>query len=78
MVNKACEKGYRNKPLNDVQKENNKKKPSVRSRAEHIFGFMEMSMDGMYLYNIGINRVTGIVGLINLTYIKFIRYLQLV
>jgi len=76
MVNKACEKGYRNKPLTDLQKENNREKSSVRSRVEHIFGFMEISMNGMYLYNIGIERISGIVGLMNLTYNMF-RKIQL-
>jgi len=71
MVNKACEKGYRNKPLPDLQKENNREKSSVRSRVEHIFGFIEISMNGMYLYNIRIKRVSGIVGLMNLTYNMF-------
>lgn len=28
-------------------------KDKMRSRVEHIFGFMEMSMKGMYLHNIG-------------------------
>jgi IS5 family transposase len=76
MHSKVCEKGYRNKPLTDVQKENNRKKSSVRSRVEHIFGFMEMSMNEMYLYNIGIKRISGIVGLMNLTYNMF-RKIQL-
>lgn len=76
MLNQVCEKGYRNKPLTDEQKENNRRKSSVRSRVEHVFGFMETSMDGMYLYNIGIKRITGIVGLMNLTYNMF-RKIQL-
>lgn len=71
MINKTCEKGYRNKPLTDEQKESNRKKSSVRSRVEHIFGFMETSMDGMYLYNIGIKRIAAVVGLMNLTYNMF-------
>lgn len=71
MNNKVCEKGYRNNPLNDEQRLSNKKKSSVRSRVEHIFGFMEMSMQGMYIYNIGIKRISGIIGLMNLTYNMF-------
>lgn len=76
MVNQTCEKGYRNKPLTDEQKESNRKKSSVRSRVGHVFGFMETSMDGMYLYNIGITRITAVVGLMNLTYNRF-RKIQL-
>ena len=48
-----------------------KDKSRIRSRVEHIFGFMEMSMNGMYINNIGIKRVTAVVGLINLTYNMF-------
>ena len=49
MNNKVCEKGYRNRPSTDEQKAHNKEKSRVRSRVEHIFGFMEMSMNGMYI-----------------------------
>jgi len=66
--NKVCEKGSRNHPLTDEQKESNREKSRVRSRVEHIFGFMEMSMNGMYIYSIGIKRATAIIGLMNLTY----------
>ena len=68
MNNKVCEKGSRNHPLTDKQKESNREKSRVRSRVEHIFGFMEMSMDGMYIHCIGIKRATAIIGLMNLTY----------
>jgi len=67
MNNKVCEKDTRNHPLTEEQKANNKEK-SIRSRVEHIFGFMENSMNGMYVECIGIKRVTAIIGLINLTY----------
>lgn len=76
MINQVCEKGYRNKPLTDDQKTNNTTKSRIRSRVEHIFGFMENSMNGMYLYNIGIKRISAMVGLMNLTYNMF-RKLQL-
>jgi IS5 family transposase len=76
MENQVCEKGYHNKPLTAEQKANNTAKSRVRSRVEHIFGFMENSMDGMFLYNIGIKRITAVVGLMNLTYNMF-RKLQL-
>jgi IS5 family transposase len=76
MGNCVCEKGYRNKPLTEEQKANNTTKSRVRSRVEHIFGFMENSMHGMYLYNIGIKRITAVIGLMNLIYNMF-RKLQL-
>jgi len=76
MNNKVCEKGYRNHPLTEEQKANNRDKSGVRSRVEHTFGFMEMSMNGMYIYCIGIKRASAIIGLMNLTYNMF-RKIQL-
>jgi transposase, IS5 family len=46
MENKVYEKGYRNKPLTKEQKENNREKSKTRARVEHVFGFMEQSMNG--------------------------------
>ena len=77
MNNKVCEKGYRNRPLTQEQKASNTEKSRIRSRVEHIFGFMENSINGMYLYNIGMKRIKAIIGLMNLTYNMF-RKLQLV
>jgi IS5 family transposase len=71
MENRVCEKGYRNRPLTEEQKANNTEKSRIRSRVEHIFGFMEMSMNGMYINCIGIKRATAIIGLMNLTYNMF-------
>jgi transposase, IS5 family len=76
MINQVCEKGYRNRPLTEDQKSKNKEKSKTRSRVEHIFGFMEMSMNGMYLYAIGKKRIGGNIGLMNLTYNMF-RKIQL-
>jgi transposase, IS5 family len=75
MINKVHEKGYRNKPLTEDQKASNNEKSKTRARVEHVFGFMEQSMNGLYLKSIGILRATGIMGLINLTY-NFFRYEQ--
>ena len=76
MVNQVCVKGYRNKPLTEEQMKGNREKSRVRSRVEHIFGFMEGSMNGMYLYNVGIKGIEAAIGLMNLTYNMF-RKLQL-
>jgi len=75
--NKVHEKGYRNKPLTDEQKANNKEKSKIRARVEHVFGFMEQSMNGLVVKSVGIKRATGIIGLINLTYNLF-RYEQVI
>lgn len=77
MINQVHEKGYRNKPLSEEQKEKNKKKSKTRARVEHVFGFMEQSMNGLTLKSVGIKRASGIVGLINLTYNLF-RYEQVI
>jgi IS5 family transposase len=77
MKNQIHEKGYRNKPLTEEQKAGNKEKSRVRARVEHIFGFVENSMNGSYIRSIGLQRATSIIGLMNLTYNMF-RYLQLV
>jgi len=69
MKNKVHEKGYRNAPLTDEQKATNKEKS--KTRVEHIFGFMEQCMNGLFIRSIGIVRATGIIGLINLTYNLF-------
>jgi IS5 family transposase len=76
MINQVCEKGVKNRPLTEEQKASNREKSRVRSRVEHIFGFMENSMNGMYIECIGIKRATAIIGLMNLTYNMF-RKIQL-
>ena len=75
MINKVHEKGYRNHPLTEVQKSSNTVKSKTRSRVEHVFGFMEQSMNGLVVKSIGILRATGTIGLMNLTYNIF-RYEQ--
>jgi IS5 family transposase len=76
MENCVCEKGYRNRPLTEEQKAKNTEKSRFRSRVEHIFGFMEMSMNQMYINCVGIKRATAVIGLMNLTYNMF-RKIQL-
>lgn len=71
MKNQIHEKGYRNKPLTETQIENNKIKSRSRVRVEHIFGFIENSMNGSFIRSIGIRRATAIIGLMNLTYNMF-------
>ena len=76
MKNKVHEKGYRNRQLTDEQKASNTKKSKIRARVEHVFGFMEQSMQGLVLKSVGMVRATGIIVLINLTYNLF-RYEQI-
>lgn len=76
LINQVHEKGYKNKPLTDKQKANNKTKSKTRVRVEHIFGFMENSMNGMEIRSIGFKRAEAIIGLSNLVYNMF-RKIQL-
>jgi IS5 family transposase len=71
MKNRVTKKGYKNKPLTDRQIKANHVKSKTRSRVEHVFGFMEQSMNGLRLRSVGLLRATGIIGLINLTYNLF-------
>ena len=68
MVNKIHERGYREHPLTDEQKDKNKKKSKIRARVEHVFGFMTNSMRGCFIRSIGMRRADGNIGLMNLTY----------
>jgi IS5 family transposase len=69
MQNLVHEKGYKNKPLTDAQKESNKGKSKYRARVEHIFGFIENSMNGgAFMRCIGKARAKVVIGLTNLTY----------
>ncbi len=77
MNNKVNEKGSRNTPLTDKQKLSNREKSKIRARVEHVFGFIEGSMNRLRLNCIGIKRTAAQVSLINLTY-NMLRYEQLV
>jgi transposase, IS5 family len=60
-----------------AQKSSNKEKSKTRARVEHVFGFMEQSRNKLYVRSIGMERASGFVGLVNLTYNLF-RYKQVV
>ena len=68
VISKVHEKGYRNKPLTEEQKANNHKKSKTRARVEHIFGFVENSMNGSTVRTIGMARAKAKIGIMNLTY----------
>lgn len=73
---RISEKGYRNKPLTEEQKGTNTEKSRTRVRVEHIFGFVENSMNGSFIRSIGMDRAKATIGLMNLTYNLF-RKLQI-
>ena len=68
VINMIHERGTKKKPLSEEQRENNRKKSTVRCRIEHIFGFMTNSMHGITVRTIGIERATFNIGLLNLIY----------
>lgn len=74
--NRIHEKGYRNRPLSDEQKDNNRKKSKVRARVEHIFGFQSYLMGADWIRTIGRDRAERGIGLGNIVYNMF-RYVQL-
>ena len=71
------EKGYKNKPLTEEQKNKNRQKSKIRSRIEHVFGFMVNSMNGKSIRTIGIKRAEVQIGLSNWVY-NICRYIQLI
>ena len=71
-----CEKGHRNNPLTDEQKQNNRIKSKDRCRIEHIFGFVEGAMNGSLVRSIGMVRAKAANALTNLVYNIF-RYVQI-
>ena len=63
--------------LTEKQRAANREKSRTRSRVEHIFGFMENTMNRLYIRTVGLARATAVIGLINLTY-NMSRYEQIV
>jgi IS5 family transposase len=75
--NQVHEKGNRGAALTETQRRHNRQKSKIRALVEHVFGFMENSMNGIYLRTIGMKRAKCVIGLANLVY-NFCRYTQLV
>lgn len=62
------EKGYKNAPLTDEQKLDNREKSRIRARIEHVFGHISNAMGGMFIRCIGIERAECAIALKNLAY----------
>ena len=62
------ERGYRNHPLTEEQKENNRSKSKIRAKVEHVFGAWVNEMGGKLLRSIGMERAKANLGLRNLAY----------
>jgi transposase, IS5 family len=62
------ERGYRNRPLSEVQNETNRNKSKIRAKVEHVFGHWVMEQGGKLIRCIGLQRAKAMLGLKNLTY----------
>jgi hypothetical protein len=49
-------------------KKNNRRKSKIRCRIEHVFAYMTMSMHGLTVRSMGIERAVFNIGLTNLAY----------
>lgn len=67
------QRGYRNHPLSEEQKQSNRSKSKIRARVEHVFGGWVMQMGGKLVRSIGIAPAKAQLGLKNLTY-NLMRY----
>lgn len=75
ITSQICEKGNKNNPLTDEQKESNREKSKVRSRVEHVFG-AQQHMGGHVVRTIGQSRAEVKIGMMNLVY-NMVRFGQL-
>jgi len=71
------EKGTRAAALDKVQLRHNREKSKIRCLIEHVFGFMQNTMNGPELEYIGLERIKTGIGLTNLVY-NLSRFVQLV
>lgn len=62
------ERGHRNHPLTEEQKETNRGKSKVRVKVKHVFGTWVMNLGGKLVRCIGIEQVTPQLGLKDLAY----------
>ncbi|WP_242452734.1 transposase [Prosthecochloris ethylica] len=56
MISMVQEKATAGKPLTKNQKSSNRKKSRVRSRGEHVFGFMTNTIHALSIHTIGMSR----------------------
>ncbi len=62
------QKGYRNQPLTEKQKQSNRKKSKIRAQVEHVFGWMHRRGGELKVRTIGLERATAKITLLNLCY----------
>jgi IS5 family transposase len=74
---RVCARAYRNKPLSDSDKLQNREVACVRCRVEYVFGYMVRFLGGLTCRVHGLVRVTREVCCLNLAY-NLKRYMFLV
>ncbi|EOR94599.1 Mobile element protein [Arcticibacter svalbardensis MN12-7] len=62
------ERAYRNTPLSQEQKLQNREKSKVRARVEHVFAWMHRQGHELKVMAIGIDRATAKITLMNMVY----------
>lgn len=67
-VSHIHQRAYRNRPLDEQTKEENRTRSKIRARIEHVFGNWVMTMGGKQVRSIGLKRAKTHLGLKNLTY----------
>jgi IS5 family transposase len=67
-IPRICEKGCRNRALTEKQKTRNTSLSKTRARVEHVFGFMTMSMGGLWIRCVGFVRAEAQIILKSLAY----------
>ncbi len=77
IIPQIIERAFRDNPLTNKQKENNRIKSKTRCRVEHAFGFVTNSMNDFKIRSIGLRKAKGIIGLVNLVY-NMCRYEQII
>jgi len=62
------ERAYRNHPLSEQQRADNRERSKIRAKVEHVFGNWTMTMGGKLVRSIGLDAVSAMLGLKHLTY----------
>jgi len=68
IISQIHEKGARNHPLTEEQKENNRQKSTKRAQVEHPFAWMHRNCGELMVKTIGLVRATAKITLLNLVY----------
>lgn len=68
LASQVHERAYRNTPLTDLQKAENRLKSSVRARVEHVYGQMVTRMGGLMIHTLTLARAKVKVTFKNLAY----------